>query len=114
VIGAQFIEFLRRRAVLLRELLADDGTIYIHLDAKKGHYIKAVLDEVFDETAFLCQVIWKRITSGRKAKATKWHSVDDWLLMYEKESHFYEPQYVGYSKKYIERFTEEDAEGKYF
>ena len=47
VLGAQFIEFLRRRLILLRELLADDGSIYVHLDAKKGHYVKAVLDEVF-------------------------------------------------------------------
>src|ERR1043166_4913796 len=114
VIGAQFIEFLRRRLILLREILADDGSIYVHVDAKKGHYIKAVMDEVFDETAFLCQIVWKRIKSGQKAKATKWHSVDDCLLMYEKESHFYEAQYVGYSKKYVERFTEEDEEGKYF
>jgi len=114
VIGAQFIEFLRRRLILLRELLADGGTIYVHLDAKKGHYIKAVIDEVFDETAFLCQVIWKRIQSGRKAKASKWHSVDDWVLMYSKGDHFYEPQYVGYSRKYISRFTERDENGKYF
>jgi DNA modification methylase len=114
VLGAQFIEFLRRRLILLSELLADGGTIYVHLDAKKGHYIKAVIDEVFDETAFLCQVIWKRIQSGRKAKASKWHSVDDWLLMYSKGEHFYEAQYVGYSKKYISRFTERDENGKYF
>ena len=36
VLGSQFIEFLRRRLVLLREVLADDGSIYIHLDTKKG------------------------------------------------------------------------------
>lgn len=114
VIGSQFIEFLRRRLILLREVLADGGTVYVHLDAKKGHYIKAVIDEVFDETAFQCQVIWKRIQSGRKAKASKWHSVDDWLLMYTKGNHYYEPQYLGYSKKYIARFTEEDENGKFF
>jgi site-specific DNA-methyltransferase (adenine-specific)/adenine-specific DNA-methyltransferase len=114
VIGAQFIEFLRRRLIFLREVLAPDGTIYIHCDAKKAHYIKCVCDEIFQENAFLCQVVWKRIQSGRKAKATKWHSVDDILLMYEKNGHFYEPQYLGYSKKYIARFTEEDDEGKFF
>ena len=40
VFGAQFIEFLRRRLILLREVLAADGSIYVHLDWKKGHYIK--------------------------------------------------------------------------
>ena len=60
VLGAQFIEFLRRRLILLRELLADDGSIYVHLDTKKGHYIKAVLDEVFGEENFQNEIIWKR------------------------------------------------------
>lgn len=58
VLGAQFIEFIRRRLVLLRELLADNGSIYVHLDWKKGHYIKAVLDEVFGETRFQNEIIW--------------------------------------------------------
>src|SRR4030042_1886900 len=44
VIGAQFIEFLRKRLILLREVLADNGSIYVHIDTKKGHYINAVLD----------------------------------------------------------------------
>jgi len=52
VIGAQFIEFLRKRLILLREVLAGDGSIYVHLDTKKGHYIKAILDEVFGEDNF--------------------------------------------------------------
>ena len=38
-LGSQFIEFLRRRLILLREILADDGSIYVHLDWKKVHYL---------------------------------------------------------------------------
>lgn len=60
VLGAQFIEFLRRRLILLREVLADDGFIFVHLDAKKVHYIKAILDEVFDETNFRNEIILPR------------------------------------------------------
>ena len=60
VLGSQFIEFLRRRLVLLREVLADDGFIFVHLDAKKVHYIKAVMDEVFDETNFRNEIILPR------------------------------------------------------
>ena len=58
VLGAQFIEFLRRRLILLRELLSDDGSIYVHLDWKKGHYLKAVMDEVFGEENFRNEIIW--------------------------------------------------------
>lgn len=57
VVGAQFIEFLRRRLILLRELLADDGSIYVHLDWKKGHYLKAAMDEVFGEENFVTEIV---------------------------------------------------------
>src|SRR5688572_19794452 len=74
VVGAQFIEFLRRRLILLRELLADDGSIYVHLDQKKGHYLKCVLDEIFGEENFRSEVIWKRTvsTGSSKARANKY------------------------------------------
>jgi DNA modification methylase len=55
--GAQFIEFLRKRLVFIRELLADDGTLFVHLDPKKGHYIKVVLDEIFSGH-FRNEIIW--------------------------------------------------------
>lgn len=58
VIGAEFIEFLRKRLILMREILANDGLIYVHLDWKKGHYIKAIMDEVFGEQNFVNEIIW--------------------------------------------------------
>jgi len=56
--GAEFIEYLRRRLIIARELLDEDGSIYVHLDWKKGHYIKLVLDEVFGERNFKNEIIW--------------------------------------------------------
>ncbi len=44
VAGVQFIEFLRKRFIFLREILSDNGSLYVHLDWKKGHYAKALLD----------------------------------------------------------------------
>ncbi|MES2463589.1 MAG: site-specific DNA-methyltransferase, partial [Armatimonadota bacterium] len=65
VLGAQFIEFLRRRLILLREILSADGSIYVHLDWKKGHYLKAVLDEVFGEENFQNEIVIQRTTSRK-------------------------------------------------
>lgn len=45
--GKDFIEFLRQRLILLRELLSDKGSIYLHTDYKIGHYVKVMMDEVF-------------------------------------------------------------------
>ena len=55
--GAAFIEFLRKRFVFLRELLAENGHIFVHVDYRKGHYLKAVLDEIFREDNFRNEII---------------------------------------------------------
>ncbi|MDR1939766.1 MAG: site-specific DNA-methyltransferase [Clostridiales bacterium] len=55
--GAEFIEFLRERLVLAKEVLADDGSIFVHLDAKMGHYIKIIMDEIFNSFEF-SEIIW--------------------------------------------------------
>ena len=55
--GAEFIEFLRQRLILAKELLSQDGSIYVHLDSKMGHYIKIVMDEVFTGFEFT-EIIW--------------------------------------------------------
>lgn len=56
--GAEFVEFLRKRLIVAREILSDEGSILVHLDWKKAHYIKLVLDEVFGENNFLNDIIW--------------------------------------------------------
>jgi DNA modification methylase len=58
VAGAEFIEFLRKRLIFIHELLTEDGTLYVHLDTKKGHYMKVVLDELFGASNFRNELIW--------------------------------------------------------
>ena len=50
--GAHYIEFLRKRFIFLRELLADDGSIYVHLDDNMAFHIKVIMDEVFGKRNF--------------------------------------------------------------
>lgn len=52
LVGHEFLEFLRRRLIFLRELLSDDGSIYVHIDSTIGHYVKVILDEVFGVSCF--------------------------------------------------------------
>ena len=60
IVGAEFLEFLRKRLIFLEELLTDDGSIYVHLDWKKSHYIKVLLDELFSEDNFRREIIWSK------------------------------------------------------
>lgn len=56
--GSEFIEYIRKRLILIREVLSDDGCIFVHLDWKKAHYIKVILDEVFGESNFVNEIVW--------------------------------------------------------
>ena len=82
VVGSAFIEFLRKRIIFMRELLADDGLIYIHLDMKKMHYIKVIADEIFGEHNFRNEIIWGYKTGGVSTRF--WPRKHDTLLMYSK------------------------------
>ena len=52
LVNAEFLEFLRQRLIFLRELLAENGSIYLHIDQKIGHYVKILMDEIFGEENF--------------------------------------------------------------
>ncbi len=47
LVGSEFIEYLRKRLILLKKLLSEKGSIYLHIDYKVGHYVKVMMDEVF-------------------------------------------------------------------
>lgn len=57
IVGKLFLEHLRKRLIFLRELLSKDGSIFIHLDLKKSHYIKVLMDEIFGER-IENEIIW--------------------------------------------------------
>lgn len=61
---AQFVETMRERLIYLRELLADDGSIFVHLDQKMNHYIKITMDEVFGKDRFQNEIIWHYASGG--------------------------------------------------
>jgi DNA modification methylase len=85
VTGARFVEFLRKRLILLRELLAQDGAIYVHLDWKKAHYIKVVMDEVFGDNNFRNEIIWHY--PGREMHInTKFNAKHESILFYARSN----------------------------
>lgn len=57
IVGVEFLEFLRERLIFMRELLAEDGHIFVHVDYRKCHYIKALLDEIFGENNFRNEIV---------------------------------------------------------
>lgn len=56
--GSEFLEWLRKRLILIREVLANNGSVFVHLDWHKVHYIKILMDEIFGEGNFRNEIIW--------------------------------------------------------
>lgn len=84
---ARFLEDLRERLIYLRELLADDGSIYLHLDQKMSHYVKIIMDEVFGKDSFLNEIVWGYKTFGvGKSNFARKH---DNILFYTKKLNQY-------------------------
>jgi len=85
--GAEFVEFLRKRLIFLRELLADDGSIYLRIDYHFGHYIKVVMDEIFGKNNFQNEIVVNRIKKS-DTRANKFNTATDSLFFYSKTSNF--------------------------
>jgi len=84
--AAEFIESLRERLIYLRELLASDGSIYIHLDQKMSHHVKIIMDEIFGKDRFINEVIWHYRT-GNLANS-KFQARHDSILFYTKTASY--------------------------
>lgn len=54
----EYLQFMYERLILLRELLSDDGCIYLHCDWHKGHYLKLLMDELFGADRFINEITW--------------------------------------------------------
>jgi len=103
IAGAEFLEFLRKRLIFLKELLTDDGSIYVHLDWKKAHYIKVLMDETFGEENFIREIIWRiGWVSGYKSVAKNWVRNHETILYYAKDKNdfTFNKKYTPYPPEY--------------
>ncbi len=103
--GAHYLEFLRERLILLRELLADDGSIYVHLDDNMAFLVKAVMDEVFGRANFRSWITRKKCNPKNYTRKT-YGNVTDYILFYTKGEN-----YVWHRP--VVSWTEEKADKEY-
>lgn len=108
--GSDFVEYLRRRLIVAKELLADNGTIYLHLDSKKGHPIKVIMDEIFSGYQF-AEIIW---VCGLMGSGKFYPKAHETIFCYKKpDSTFNPPARLGYSKR-ITNALVKDKDGWYY
>src|SRR3546814_20743881 len=93
------------RLVLMREFLADTGSIYLHLDWHVGHYVKVVMDELFGKDNFVNEIAWKRSHAHGDSSqgATHYGRVTEGIFFYTKsKSSIWNPPYEPYTQENID------------
>ena len=96
-----YLQWFYETIVILHELLAETGSIYVHLDWHIGHYAKCVMDEVFGPDNFRNEVIWQR--HGAHNDPGKYGVVHDTIFFYTKGSQWtFTPVFMPYEQDYIE------------
>jgi len=107
----EYFQFMYERLILLKELLAETGSIYIHLDYRMVHYISAVMDEVFGEDNFRNEIIWAYRRWAAQSKI--FQNSHDVILWYSKSDQYtWNQPYEEYADE-AAHFTEKDEKGKY-
>jgi adenine-specific DNA-methyltransferase len=111
---ASYLAMITPRLILMRELLADTGSIYVHLDWHVGHYVKLVLDEVFGKENFQNEITWQR-TASHNDTTGKYGRTKDSIFFFTKSSNYpFEKQYLPYSKEYIDAEWNELSDGRFW
>jgi len=87
LVGSSYAEFLRRRLVLMRELLSEDGSIYVHLDSNMLFVVKLLMDEIFGEQNFRNLITRKKCNPKNYTRKT-YGNVSDYLLFYTKSDNY--------------------------
>lgn len=109
-----YLQFMYERIALLRELLSDKGSIYLHCDSTMSHFLKLIMDEIFGADSFRNEVIWcyKASNSPITNKFPRKHDV---LLFYSQADAIFNPQYTSYSEERIkEVFRHKDEDGRLY
>ena len=86
-----YLKMIYPRLALMRELLSEKGSIYVHIDWHVGHYVKILLDDIFGKENFKNHITWRReVSRGMKQHSLFYGHNADYLLMYAKsENAFY-------------------------
>jgi adenine-specific DNA-methyltransferase len=109
-----YLQFMYERLLLLKELLAETGCLFVHLDPTQSHYLKVILDEIFGQANFRNEIIWRN-NNAHSGAIKQFGPIHQDILFYTKSNDFvFHPGRRPFTRGYIEdRFVYEDERGSY-
>jgi adenine-specific DNA-methyltransferase len=109
-----WLGMMRERLLLIQELLSDDGTVWVHLDAAEVHRCRILMDEIFGPSNYLSTVVWQRTTAKSLAKRTMGTMHEEILVYGASEKAELQSNFTPLDAKYAaKRFSQVDERGPY-
>ena len=105
----EYLQFMYERLLIMRELLSESGSIYVHCDWHKSSFLRIILDEVFGPENFRNEIVWSYF-GFKRATSKKFPQKHDLIYSYTKNSDNYtwNVQYRPHSPEYIKRFKKDE------
>lgn len=112
----EYLQFMYERLILCRELLADNGSIYLHCDWHRNSYLRALMDEVFGPSNMESEITWQlQGVSGYKSLVNSFVRGHDTILFFRKGNNkIFNKEFLPYDEKQLKRFTGVDKDGRRF
>ena len=107
-----FIAMIYERLILMRDLLAEDGSIYVHCDWRMVGALRIIMEEVFGSN-LENEISWKRAALAAGVK-TQWRNSQDFILYFSKSGrHTFNPQFGEYTESSKKHYSHEDERGRF-
>ena len=108
-----YLRYIYPRLALMKELLSERGSIYVHIDWHVGHYIKVILDEIFGKENFRNEVSWRRGNANTNTSSNQFSRNNDSILFYTKSSeNYFVRQFKPYADATLKMYKNDDGDGR--
>jgi len=107
-----YLQMMYDRLVLMKELLADNGSIFVHCDTRVNSYMRLVLEEIFGSSNFHNEIIWQRSSSGKTTSKNLSRDTDTIFWFSKSENYIFNPTYQPLSATTIAMYNMDDNDGR--
>lgn len=104
-----YLQFMYERLLMLKELLSEDGALYLHCDPSRNSYLRLLLDEVFGPDAFVNEIVWQRLSAHNDAG--RYGIIHDTIYYYGPAGRVWNPQRTELRETYVDQFFDQVEEG---
>ncbi|MET0104954.1 MAG: site-specific DNA-methyltransferase, partial [Sedimenticola sp.] len=107
-----YLQFMYERLLMLKELLSEHGSIYLHCDVNKSHHLRSLMDEVFGSERFRNEIVWQRVAA--RSDSNTYNHIHDTIFFYTKGDGFtWNAQYEEHDEEYLEdKYSNVDEDGR--